>query len=1482
MLFAVRRLGWMAGVGLGVLVGCAVEAGGQVLGMGGAVPVYLDDSPTAEEAVGRARELAAVGNVDEAAGVLTRVLAEEGSRVVVEAGERGGVGVSMRTVIHEVLLGDEALLGAFRALNGERARALLEAGAVERVERDLLLTDAGFEAAMVVARRRFSRARFAAAWLVLEQLEGHPLRVGSADAGGRAAGLLARVAAYAGHGEGELADPALVERIAATLDRWRSEAGLSEAELPTPGAAARPAVVSGRTVFDPMGGLVFDDGDVLARPVATEALSELPRGGEVQRNQAMGSPLSTPTRALLHAAPAVADGRVYVNDGASVRALEPLTLEEVFSVEVSSWMGERNPGRRRGLDEVNTVTVAEGVAVAVSELGQRREAGDERVVVALDAETGRPLWRRTLHDVALAALDGGMVRGLAGGRGGVGFDDGAVIRGTPVVVEGVVVLGLLRVVPAERLMTESLFGLDLRSGELLWVRPLVSTSEDRRDRRGGPMALSAGSGGLVIRSSRLGVTAAVEARTGRVRWIDQHGAAPPLEMNQPEPSHWEAAVPIVRGDVALTIERDGMDVVERDRWTGRVLTSVASSMLRRPWYAVEAEGGVAFVGDQAVVFAAGEAFDPAGLRTLVDFAGGGSSAAGRPVARVVSAGDALLMPVARGVALVPTVLDGRGDGRSGGVSGGGAGVEVVSLQRTGHVVPTDSGFVVADDVNVYSYASWGVAREGLLARIEAEPADPGAAMTFARLAVQAGKNDEALPAIDRSIAAIEADPLDASLDVARSELFRSVLVMLEPWRVERGATEIEPPRIDDVAVRGALVRRLARVASGPTERVAYLFAAARQAEAEGEFAEAARRYQGVLDSESLSGSTIDLPRGRSVTAAVEAAERLRGLVETRGRGVYAAFEEEARAGVAAIVAGEREASEAAGIARRYPVAVAAGQAWAIAGVFELERDRHDAAAFAFGEAARARADVERVDGAGVVGESVGARGSALWAAGVGELELARVEAVAASGRASEAFRVLRGLVERGVVDGGAMIEVDGRRVAVSEAGGVLLELAQASAPRLPRLGGALSAGPTIAGFTLVDLALGRLSGSPTGVAVVTSADGRLGLIAADGGEGGEPGLRWSVRVEEVPLTMDGEVLYTVAYGARGGEVVVVARDLRTGDPRWRTPGFASVFDAAGTSGERVRVPVAGTATLDFTRFLFTAEAVVVVETSGRVAAFDRGDGSVMWSRPGTVEVVHDASASNGVLTLVGGDRLPVHRMNNNHPPGERLHRLVVVDLATGEPTHRVGFNEMLRWCAAGDDGVVIVGAEQRVFGYDPVRAREVWSLEDREMVGTDAAVVLPGRVIVRGRTSELYLIDRRAETPGVVALETASVLDRGFRSIDVRNLGGATAVTTMRGVGVYDASGDVIGLATAPSGVLVTQAAFGENLFVFAEMEGAWDETGTLSAYAVDVRELPSGRLVGRAAALLPTGLTGVGVIDGWVLVSGSHSTVALRAEGER
>lgn len=861
-------------------------------------PVYVDDSPGAADGLERARSLAASGNVDEGVRVLQKLLDTDADRLV-PAPDDTDLFITVRNRINGVLLADDRLLDAYRRLESAVAERLLQDGKSAEVERSLLLTPAGFEAALRVAQRRLEAGAFDGAWQALRQLEKHPDRTG---AGAReAADLLTTVSRYVDRAE-----------VRDTAKRWRSAAGLAPADgAAAPSVIAPPPITHGLSPLER--GPAVELSDMVSKPLASESMSVDASDTQPDGAPPPGGPEDVPPSArLLHILPTVAGDTIYVNDSQSVSAWDRFTLELKWRVNFTPVTAGRrasavNAGMR-AIEDMDTVTVIDNWALATTGLAvQGVRDGDGRVH-AFDARTGQRRW-----SVDVATLDPAL--------------DEASVRGPVIVDQGLAIVTTVTRSRLRRLLGVHLVALDLATGQLVWQRLLATTGA--LPYAYGPQTTDGATeaDGVLYVVDRLGCLAAVEAASGRVYWVRRLAS----EGNATgQPNTWEASPPQIIGANVYVLAPDQRSVLSFDRATGHQTGERSAGDFARPRYLLSLDGTLIVVCDRAVQAVDAAQLGTGKVRTLLQAGPAGIRG------RVMLADGRVLAPTARGL-LAADVGATDPDAAT-----------VIPLDEPGNVLALESQFVVVDDSEVHTYLLWGVAERILAERIAADPTDATPAAVAAELAFRAGKPDKVLPAIDSALRAIEAAPLSERNKTARQRLFQSAMAMVDPDPHAGTVTRLER------AIEGQVIERLARLATTPADRVRQLLALGTFQEAGDAAAQAVEAYQRILTDGALAGA-VAVRHGASFDAEVEATRRLQRVLRQFGRAPYAGFEAEAERALVAAT-GDLDPDRFTAIARRYPVARAAAKAW-LAGASAYEaRGRSSGATYALERGLRTAED----------------------------------------------------------------------------------------------------------------------------------------------------------------------------------------------------------------------------------------------------------------------------------------------------------------------------------------------------------------------------------------------------------------------------------------------------------------------------------------------------------------------------------------------
>lgn len=743
-------------------------------------PVYISDAPLAEEALGTVGAMLERGGTDEAVRLIQRVLDEQGDRLI--AADEPGLFVPVRRRIHERLLADPALLGAYRARQTARARALLDAGDWRTVERAYWLTEPGSQAALNLSQVLVESAQFEAGLRELLSLEAHPDAPACAP---RAADLAAFVAS--------VLDTDAAWSLAA---RWAAAAGDQppqriRADRPAP----RPDAARGALAWegDAQPGPISLEG-IVARALHEAELTELEPVDDATQPNFRGG-VTRPD--LPWAMPTIAGGSLLVSDGLTVSSFDRFTLRPRWRVHASDAPVEANTRALRSrvgrlVEDSTSVTVDGPDAFAA--LGLPRSGGDysDARVARIDSETGRVRWAVTLGSLS-PELEGAEPRG-------------------PIIVEGdLVIVGARKNQRSRRLVGLSIVGLDRATGALRWSRAVGSAGSLPFQQlthlsEGGVLQ-----GGVVYWTDKMGLVAAVETATGRARWVRQT-VSPALDLRGTRVP-FATSLPVITDQGLFVLTPDQAEIRLLDPGTGEVLHTRTAEPAGEASYLVRVGDWLACVGNRRVAFydIARFADRTARLTDTLD------SQAIR--GRAVAMGDRLAVPIEGGLSLINP--------------DGAVRIDHLDLETTGNIGIAEGHVIVIDESDVRSYLAWDTASEMLRARVEA--GDLSAALALAELAHRSGHPGSVLGAIDDAIAIAAGDT------EGRARTFEVIRVLTDPRTAQADGSS--PVGLD---LRGRLLDRLGRVARTGDQRVAHAMAVGGWRADRGDIEGAARAYQDIL------------------------------------------------------------------------------------------------------------------------------------------------------------------------------------------------------------------------------------------------------------------------------------------------------------------------------------------------------------------------------------------------------------------------------------------------------------------------------------------------------------------------------------------------------------------------------------------------------------------------------------------------------------
>jgi len=1415
-------------------------------------PVYVDDSPVAAETFSRVRDHLGAGNIDEAVRVLQALLDEQPDRVLPVPGDVD-LFISVRESVHRLVFGDARLLDRYRQNIGPRAAAMLERGEVGALERQCLMTAPGFEAALRIAQEQLESARFEAALRTLKQLEDHPDR--RAELGRDSAAILSQVARYIARIE-----------VRALAQRWAEQALPGEEPIRWPAAA----LARGQGPMEQAAPLRTEG--LVSKPLWSAAYGPQGEMDDDLRKDLLEPGLPRGAENLL-VLPTVAGEMVIVNDGTMVSAWDRFTLAERWRVNpaiseaVPAGGAAAGGGARRGarLDQpgyrgwalnptdVAIVTAKARTAVAATgrELSGSRD-GDTRVS-AMDTLTGRVKW-----SVDLAGVDPSLVD--------------AVVRGPVAIDEGVVVVGARKALAERRLLSLVLVGLDLETGETLWVRPLGSSGMLPYMSQPGGSESSLIAEGVVYRGDRLGAIGAFEVATGRPVWVRR---APVDALSVRDGAvPWRIGGPIADGPWLYALAPDQKAILRLDRATGMADAQRSTERfgIVPPEYIVQVGRHLAGIGADQIGFVPMDGFVDGAIRVTARLVPPGVHG------RVVVAGDRLVAPVPSGLAIFdPATPD--------------AEPVMMDLDSPGTIVPVESQLVVADDSRLHSYLLWDVAETMLLSRMKAGPDDPSPAVTFAELAYRAGRPERILEGVDGALRAIDAGPgLETSVEAMR-RLFDALREMttnsLEGGAVDErtagstgmtGGIRGRGPRIENRSLLSALVERMGRSTTSPDDRVTHLMALGRVEEGASRAGQAVAAYQRVLDEPVLGGATW---RGvqLSVRADLEASRRIEQLVEKNGGGVYAPQESQAQAALAAL--GPAPAPEKLmELTARYPLSSVVPRAHLLLAAAYSTPEQEDQRLAALEAGLRASVRVPGADPfavgrlAGELVDALSARGQAASAAAA--LRLARANFPGVPLRAGEK-----------VLDGAALAAELDERIAMTV--------------RWPAIGDLRSGEndvQVLANLTLIEPLLpGDRPSAPACFATIK--DDEMVLWSNAAAKGGQlVGKAWQGAMGGLNPTLlraDADGAYILLTSSMAGQIMRVP--AVAGGRAWTSEKIAPLFDAkdramlrklpdsGGGGGPTVFFPTPQDgimSTVDLTAAM-DDRTIAIVQRGGKAAAFDTDTGKTLWSGVTPVSRVYDVDVAGGVLVIAGDMEVPAV----GGGVAELRPIVQTIDARTGKPLQRLSdVGGRTHWVRTTPDGATLVlGLDRAVVCLDLTSGRVNWLLTAPELVpvsqgwivGDRLLMVSPDRTLWQAAISTGQLRPQPLDAPrthveGVRPLEAYSA--QASEAADV-------VVATGQGIVVFGPEGELRGVDALGGFESMLPARMAQGRAVTIETIADSRTADGLMVFQLHQMETATAMLVESRAVELGAHPTSMTLLDGRIVISGGGMTIVLNAPSE-
>lgn len=1328
--------------------------------------VFLNDDPAAGEALRSLPGLIERGELSEAVREIQRLLEGEPGRVLPEP-DGSGVHRSARDAVLEFLLDRPELLERYREVESPRARDWLVVGDLRVLEQTHWATREGFAGSLSLAAERFESGSFDAATITLHRLTRHP-DASDNQLGPRAAALASELAAY----------HAPARRVA---ERWAALTG---------GAFEAPLAIEPPTRTDAADALRGGRSS-LVEPIPQEPAWSVDLGVEPGRRR-------DGTQQEARSYPLLSGELLVVNTGGRITAWDRYTLSRRWRYEVPAELGRVMHG-----NDPYPVT-----ATPIGLLVETPLRGGGASLSLLERSTGEPRW--TVPSVVL----------------GQGLSSAEVV-GAPLVVGGRVVVVLDAVERLRRLRSIVVVGLDLASGEVAWRRTLGSSGVQRSNRGLGPSHAPAAHEGVVYLSSSIGLAAAIEADTGRLRWL--RPIVSDVELNpilRTRPEHQSSMV--VWEDRVLFVAPDRRSVIALDMETGRELQRRVTDGSAPPAYAQLWGDRLLLVTRNKVLSVPAADISERG-QTLATYP------VGTLVGRTMVAGDQLVIPLADEIGFV-------------GLSSGAA--ESTAVEHSGSIVVGGGQLIAVGDGQAHVYLSWSVAQRELLARMEATPDDAGPAITYTRLAVRAERYSELLGAVDRAIGALARRDNEAD----RKELFAAVREAL----AQRGGSL-------DSGLRSGLLSRLGLIARTPEHRSVQRLLLAASEHASGRSVQAVDALQEVLDDEALAQAIVDDGRVRTRSGDVATA-RLREIVRAQGAGVYEFYTQRALRELDGL--GPDAPDEAyRSLARRHPLAPASSRAW-----LRLA-DRALASGDRSGEVRALLSGLSPLwSDSGVDVAELGLSEEA------GRIVGRLVNRQREQGRTFAAVQTLRRCAE---ALPGVTPTFEGEPIDVAAELAALRDQL-ASDTRFPRIAGTMR-GPTqvISGWRVVEPLIHDGGAPPTGHVLMRSRTASLVALWAGGDpesggfESGQLRAVWSRQAsgrDPQLLRLDPEAAYLIWNEPNGISVERV--DTVTGKTDWRTE---PLWDMLGAEPNVrllqgvVETPLDGPQRLANIVVAMDKGSLVLVQRDGQAVAVDLDTGEPRWTRAKSDMVVFEAAARDGVFALIGR-----RRTVRGAPGAEPV--VLLFDLETGRARRVLAdLVSSPRWVRLAEGGRVVVGLDGGVALYSHGGERR-WLNRDPGLQLSADAWLMAERCVVMGPDRGLRMLSLDDGT--FVGRSPLDEHGRVVASDRVRawTQGERVIFGTQRGLALFGYDGSLAGVDALESSDDLVIPALGLGVAVTASRPTARTPQGE---YLADVWFLStdSGELLSRQPVLLGARPDRVTLIDGRVLITAAGVTLVYEAE---
>lgn len=864
-------------------------------------PVYIEDSPDADDLVKQAQVMREQKRLTETAAMYQKV-ADTYPRKLMKVD--GPVFVDGIRWVRLTVAADAELLAAYRALHEPAAARAVEQASkpaaklaeLETVAQRYALCESGLEAALRGAALHLERGSAIDAANLLSEFSKHP---DFTKHQARWLTLAAYSAAYARDAVKldehlkslrEMKDFEAVKQVDAV------KAQLHEAS----GQAARSSleVLPQVTVPQPLGKPLY------MREAQTE--SDTPRGPSTD-------PSRRPERSDdHHMIPTVAGDTIYINTGLTLRAMDRSSLSDVWSTPFSPGVVDGTAYDRFGVlvreqavrDQRGVMVDGEFVTAVMGRVtstgrGQVMASTPDTLLVCVSKADGKPLWKRTAEQ-----FDATLTQSF--------------FHGTPVGGEGRAYV-LVRRSQNSGFRDAYILAIDLRSGALAWKRHLSSTTPGYTSR--GFTHLLADRGRLFV-SDNLGAVACLDGRTGTMQWFHRMSQFKSLRSGASSSvtAAWNVSPPVlVKAGLVVSPFMMGVAGALIDAQTGKKIRDLETDAITKAAYLMEVNGDVLSVGANVALL------DGATLAEKWTAVLGDGAA---PAARGVVMPGSVMIPTNEKI-IVLNLETGKKEAES-------------PLESTGNLLALDGQMLITSGTTIRSYMTWPVVYANLTSRIRKDPTDAQPGLALAHAALASGKNAEAIEGVDHVVAVLRhrsltrAETERPEADEVHAEIFQQLLRLSDSGV----ATQVK--------VRGEIFDRIAKATVTPRDEVqyhlsfaAYLVESAWPADQLlDRRRDAVRHFQTVLESPLLSAQLV--PRaGGWQQGGVEARMKLAGMIEKYTRAVYEEFDERAAEELGRLTIGnDPDPAALIELTRKYPLAKASGAAMLAAGEALARGGRH--------------------------------------------------------------------------------------------------------------------------------------------------------------------------------------------------------------------------------------------------------------------------------------------------------------------------------------------------------------------------------------------------------------------------------------------------------------------------------------------------------------------------------------------------------------